>query len=130
MSHKKIPYYDLKKELQVIKDYNLLLLYVYRLVKKFPESETCLVNSIKEQLGHGLESIMLAKRVYKDEHLKKLEYLNKAQAHINTLLVLVRLSRKMNYINSKNYTAWSYYITTVDNHLTNWIRMLIKHEKD
>ncbi len=130
MKNKKNVHYDLKKELLIIQDYNNFLLYVYRLVRKFPVEERILVDSIKKHLSLGLENVMMAKNIYKDNYCDKLEHLNRAQAHLNVLLLLVRLSRKMNYITPKNYTAWSFQITKIDNQITNWIRYLIKSEKD
>jgi len=66
----------------------------------------------------GMENLVFAKRVEKDE--KKFYYLIKVETHLNIMKIFVRIAKKNKYINSRNYTAWSYKIAEIDNMLSKW----------
>ena len=53
---------------------------------------------------------------------KRLSYLNELDANLKIIKVLIRVSHKKKYINSKNYTAWSKKITNISNLNWGWIR--------
>lgn len=113
----KVPYYNKEEELLIIKRYQELILYVYQLMKKFPNTEIfSLTSDIKRNLFLGMENLVFAKRVEKDE--KKFYYLIKVETHLNIMKIFVRIAKKNKYINSRNYTAWSYKIAEIDNMLS------------
>ncbi len=115
----KVPYYNKEEELLIIKRYQELILYVYQLMKKFPNTEIfSLTSDIKRNLFLGMENLVFAKRVEKDE--KKFYYLIKVETHLNIMKIFVRIAKKNKYINSRNYTAWSYKIAEIDNMLSKW----------
>ncbi len=87
--HKK-NYYDKKEELIIIKQYQELMLYVYQIIKKFPDTEILsLVKDIKDNLFLGLENLIFAKK-YKNNSIK-LNYLLKVETHLNIMKVLKRI---------------------------------------
>ena len=115
-----VKYYEKNEELLIIKKYQELILYVYNLIKKFPNTEVFLLTSdIKKNLLLGLENLIFVKRV-RNNNLK-LNYLIKVEAYLNIMKIYVRMAIKNKYINRRNYTAWSYKITEIDNMLNKWI---------
>lgn len=114
-------YYDTKNELEIIKKYQELILYVYNLLKKYPDDEKMnLANDTKKSLIDGLEKLVSAKKTYYKGD--KLKYLMSAEAKLKTLKILVRIAVKNKFINKKNYTAWSYKIVEINDMLEKWIR--------
>lgn len=114
-------YYDKKNELEIIKKYQDLILYVYNLLKKYPLDEKMnLASDTKKTMVYGLEKLIFAKKSYVKE--EKVKYLLSVESSLNILNVLVRVAIKNKYINKKNYTAWSYKIVDISNMLEKWIR--------
>lgn len=114
-------YYSKKNELEIIKKYQDLIMYVYLLIKKYPENEKMnLTYDTKKILNEGLEMLVFAKRVYTKND--KLKYLFFADAKLNVLKILVRISKRSKFITAKNYTAWSYKIVEIDQILEKWIQ--------
>lgn len=114
-------YYDSKSELEIIKKYQSLIIYVYNLTTKYPINEGLnLVNDTKIVLHNGLEALIYAKSIYNKN--EKLMYLIKVQVKLDIMIILVRLAFKNKFINKRNYTAWSYKITEINDMLLKWIR--------
>lgn len=98
-----------------------LMYYSYNLLVKFPRSEKiALVGDIKNCLFVILRNIIY----YNNEN--SIVYLNNVLIEIKVLLVLIRISYKMRYINNKNYLAFSKKITVINNLCLG----LIKHENN
>ncbi|MDD3453682.1 MAG: four helix bundle protein [Bacilli bacterium] len=116
-------YYDKKSELEIIKKYQDLIIYVYNLTKKYPEKENLAVD-IKESINDGLKKLIYAKKVYLKKD--KLNYLFNVEANLNLLNIYIRISFKNKYITKKNYTAWSYKIFEIDDMLEKWVRFCQK----
>lgn len=118
---KKIIYYDSKSDLEIIKKYQDLIIYVYNLLKKYPSIEQFnLVNDTKSTLLSGLKSLVYVKNTY--GKTDKLKHLMDAHAKLSILMILVRIAIKSKYITKQNYTAWSYKIAEINDMLQKWIR--------
>lgn len=114
-------YYDSKSELEIIKRFQDLILYVYTLLKKYPENEILNLSSdTKKVLIDSLENLIYAKKTY--QKTEKLKYLIGAEVNLNVLSILVRIAVKNKYINKRNYTSWSFKISEMNNMLGKWMR--------
>ena len=104
----------------IIKKYDDLIKYTYDIVRKFPKNERfTLVSEIKDCLLKGFQLLLYAERQYSKS--TKIKYLTDLDVNLQVLKFYIRLSKKYNYINSKNYEAWSYKITIVCNMLGAWM---------
>ena len=79
-----------------------------------------LAQDIKNVTYAGLKDIIYAQKEF--DKKKRLSYLNELDANLKIVKVLIRVSHKKKYINSKNYTAWSKKITNISNLNGGWIR--------
>lgn len=123
--------YDVENELRVINDYQKFMLYVYDLLERFPKKETfSLIADIKSNMTSGLEALILAKNTHKSAMALKFKYLNRAEAHLNVLMVLVRISVKRKYLKARNYTAWSFKISQIDTQVNKWIVSLSRAQSN
>ncbi|MDD4035777.1 MAG: diversity-generating retroelement protein Avd [Bacilli bacterium] len=114
-----------QKELLIIKRYQELIIYVYNLLKKYPSSEKhTLASETKKCLFEGLELLLYAKKAYRKSI--KIKYLNGVDVKLNCLKVYIRIAKNNKYINSRNYQAWSYKITTISNMLGGWINQCLE----
>ena len=71
-----------------------------------------------------MKKIILAQKEY--NHSKRLTILNELDVDLKILKVLIRVSYKQKYINTKNYSAWSKKIFNIANLLGCWIKSCLK----
>ena len=108
------------EEMIIIKKYQEMMLYVYSLLKKYPNSEKfTLASETKKCMFEAFELLMWAKKQYSKN--AKVKYLNEVDIKLSCLKVYVRIAIKNKYINARNYRAWSYKITNISNMLGGWI---------
>jgi hypothetical protein len=104
----------------IIKKYQEMMLYVYNLLKKYPNSEKfALASETKKCLFEAFELLLWAKKQYSKN--TRLKYLSEVDIKLSCLKIYVRLAVKNEYINARNYRAWSYKITNISNMLGGWI---------
>ena len=105
----------------IYKQYVELIYYTLSILLKYPKSERfSLAQDIKNATYDGLKDIIYAQKEF--DKKKRLSYLNELDANLKIVKVLIRVSHKKKYINSKNYTAWSKKITNISNLNGGWIR--------
>lgn len=114
-----------KSNLQIYRNYAMLIAYTNDLVRKYPKSEKfALVQEIKQTLYQGLRSLMYAIKLY--DKKEKLTHLNEFDIQLSLLKIHARLSFKYKYISTQNYESWSKQITEICNMLGGWINSCIK----
>lgn len=107
-------------EMLIIRKYQEMMLYVYNLLKKYPNAEKfSLVSETKKSMFEAFELLLWANKQY--SKTARLKYLNEVDIKLSCLRVYVRIAVKNEYINSRNYRAWSYKITNICNMLGGWI---------
>lgn len=105
-------------ELTIYQKYIDLIYYTNKLIIKYPKSERYnLVNEIKNTTYLGIKIIIEAQKIKNKRNL----LLNELDINLKYLLVLIRVSYRNKYINIKNYRAWSYKITIINNLMIGWI---------
>ncbi|MDD3452671.1 MAG: diversity-generating retroelement protein Avd [Bacilli bacterium] len=113
------------EDLIIYKQYLILIYYTEMITEKFPKSQKLsLVTNIKNNTYDGMKKIILAYKYY--EKTDKLKSLNELDINLKMLKVLIRISYKRKYINSKNYEAWSKKINNIGNLLGGWIVSCLK----
>lgn len=106
-------------ELTIYQKYIDLIYYTNKLIIKYPKSERYnLVNEIKNVTYNGMKLIIESQK-YKN---KRNNILNELDTNLKYLSVLIRVSYKNKYINIKNYNAWSYKITVINNLMIGWMK--------
>lgn len=106
-------------ELTIYQKYIDLIYYTNKLIIKYPKNERYnLVNEIKNITYNGIKLIIEAQ---KDKN-NRIKILNKLDINLKYLIVLIRVSYKNKYISIKNYNAWSYKITIINNLMIGWIK--------
>ena len=58
--------------------------------------------------------------------IKRIIILNEIDVELKMLKVMIRVSYRKKYINSKNYSAWSKKIYNIGNLLGGWIKSCLK----
>ena len=112
-------------ELIIYKEYLTLIYYTEMITEKYPKCEKLsLVTTIKNDTYLGMEKVLLAYKYY--DVKDKLKCLNELDVGLKMLKVLIRVSHKRKYINSKNYEAWSKKINNIGNLLGGWINLCLK----
>ena len=107
--------------LVIYKQYVELIYYTLSILLKYPKSERfSLAQDIKNTTYDGLKDIIYAQKEF--DKKKRLAYLNELDASLKIIKVLIRVSHKKKYINSKNYTVWSKKLTNISNLNGGWIR--------
>ncbi len=107
-------------EMVIIKKYQDLILYVYSILKKYPNADKYALGSeTKRCLIEGFELLLYAEKSFAKN--TKIKYLNDADVKLSCLKIYVRIAKKNKYINARNYRAWSYKITNINNMLGGWI---------
>lgn len=102
-----------------------LLYYTYNITLKYPKIEKDgIVMDIKFNSIKALEELIIAQKMY--EVKQRLYHLDIVDSELKVIKVLIRISYKMKYITSKNYSAWSKKITSVNNLLNGWIKKCVK----
>ena len=113
------------ESLMIYKQYIELIYYTEKITIKYPKSEKLsLVTSIKNNTYEGMKKIILAQKEYNKG--KRIIILNELDTDLKMLKVLIRISYKNKYINSKNYAAWSKKIFNISNLLGAWINSCLK----
>ena len=109
------------EELRIYQNGVDLLYYTYKITLKYPKVEkSSLVKDLKYHTTKLIECIITAQKNY---HISnRLEYLDIADSELKLIKVLVRISYKFKYINSKNYGAWSRKLANIANPLNGWIK--------
>ena len=113
------------ESLMIYKQYIELIYYTEKITIKYPKSEKLsLVTSIKNNTYDGMKKIIQAQKEYTKS--KRIIILNELDCDLKMLKVLIRVSYKNKYINSKNYAAWSKKIYNISNLLGGWIKSCLK----
>ena len=116
------------ESLMIYKQYIELIYYTEKITIKYPKSEKLsLVTSIKNNTYEGMKKIILAQKEYNKG--KRIIILNELDTDLKMLKVLIRISYKNKYINSKNYAAWSKKIFNISNLLGAWINSCLKQSR-
>lgn len=111
--------------LMIYKQYIELIYYTEKITIKYPKNEKIsLVATIKNSTYLGMKKIIQAQKEY--NHGKRIIILNELDTELKMLKVLIRISYKSKYINSKNYAAWSKKIFNISNLLGAWIKSCLK----
>lgn len=113
------------ESLKIYEKYVDLIYYTYVILEKYPKCEKqSLVLDIKNKTFRGLECIVDAHKEF--NKTQRLIHLNKLDSSLKILKLLVRVSYKRKYINSRNYGSWSKKIADVSNLMGGWIRSCLK----
>ena len=111
--------------LMIYKQYIELIYYTEQITIKFPKNEkNSLVATIKNNTYTGMKKIIEAQKEY--TYSKRVIILNSLDTDLKMLKVLIRVSYKSKYINSKNYAAWTKKIFNISNLLGAWIKSCLK----
>ena len=71
-----------------------------------------------------MRKIILANKEF--NKIKRIIILNEIDVELKMLKVMIRVSYRKKYINSKNYSAWSKKIYNIGNLLGGWIKSCLK----
>ena len=106
--------------------YDNLVYYVYNIISKYPESKRLsIVTDIKNNLNEGMKPVILIFKSYNNQD--KLKYLNLLDVNIKLSCFYIRLSYRKKYINKRNYYAWSKKISDLNNLVSEYIKISLKH---
>lgn len=83
-----------------------------------------MVDEIKKIAYNGMRKIILANKEFNKN--KRIIILNEIDVELKMLKVMIRVSYRKKYINSKNYSAWSKKIYNIGNLLGGWIKSCLK----
>ena len=83
-----------------------------------------MVDEIKRITYNGMRKIILANKEFNKN--KRIIILNEIDVELKMLKVMIRVSYRKKYINSKNYSAWSKKIYNIGNLLGGWIKSCLK----
>lgn len=107
--------------LMIYKQYIELIYYTNMITNKFPKSEKqALVSTIKNVCYSGMRKIIMAQKEYNKS--KRIAILNELDSDLKMFKVLIRVSYKSKYINSKNCAAWCRKLFNISNLLGGWIK--------
>ena len=113
------------EDLIIYKEYMILLQYTEHIVIKYPKIErNVMVEDIRKRTYEGMAYIIYASKEM--DRNKRIKILNRLDGNLKILKVLIRISYKKKYINSKNYYAWSKKITNIGMLTGGWIRACVK----
>lgn len=111
--------------LMIYKQYLGMIYYTENITLKYPKSEKgAMVDEIKRITYNGMRKIILANKEFNKN--KRIIILNEIDVELKMLKVMIRVSYKKKYINSKNYNAWSKKIYNIGNLLGGWIKSCLK----
>ena len=111
--------------LMIYKQYLGMIYYTENITLKYPKSEKgAMVDEIKWITYNGMRKIILANKEFNKN--KRIIILNEIDVELKMLKVMIRVSYKKKYINSKNYSAWSKKIYNIGNLLGGWIKSCLK----
>ena len=113
------------ERLMIYKQYLGMIYYTENITLKYPKSEKgAMVDEIKRITYNGMRKIILANKEFNKN--KRIIILNEIDVELKMLKVMIRVSYKKKYINSKNYSAWSKKIYNIGNLLGGWIKSCLK----
>lgn len=111
--------------LMIYKQYLEMIYYTENITLKYPKSEKgAMVDEIKRITYNGMRMIILANKEFNKN--RRIVILNEIDVELKMLKVMIRVSYKKKYINSKNYSAWSKKIYNIGNLLGGWIKSCLK----
>lgn len=111
--------------LMIYKQYLEMIYYTENITLKYPKSEKgAMVDEIKRITYNGMRKIILANKEFNKN--KRIIILNEIDVELKMLKVMIRVSYRKKYINSKNYSAWSKKIYNIGNLLGGWIKSCLK----
>ena len=111
--------------LMIYKQYLGMIYYTEKITLKYPKSEKgAMVDEINRITYNGMRKIILANKEFNKN--KRIIILNEIDVELKMLKVMIRVSYKKKYINSKNYSAWSKKIYNIGNLLGGWIKSCLK----
>lgn len=111
--------------LMIYKQYLEMIYYTENITLKYPKSEKgAMVDEIKRITYNGMRKIILANKEF--NKIKRIIILNEIDVELKMLKVMIRVSYRKKYINSKNYSAWSKKIYNIGNLLGGWIKSCLK----
>lgn len=111
--------------LMIYKQYLEMIYYTENITLKYPKSEKgAMVDEIKKITYNGMRKIILANKEFNKN--KRIIILNEIDVELKMLKVMIRVSYRKKYINSKNYSAWSKKIYNIGNLLGGWIKSCLK----
>ena len=111
--------------LMIYKQYLGMIYYTENITLKYPKSEKrAMVDEIKRITYNGMRKIILANKEFNKN--KRIIILNEIDVELKMLKVMIRISYRKKYINSKNYSAWSKKIYNIGNLLGGWIKSCLK----
>ena len=111
--------------LMIYKQYLEMIYYTENITLKYPKSEKgAMVDEIKKNTYNGMRKIILANKEFNKN--KRIIILNEIDVELKMLKVMIRVSYRKKYINSKNYSAWSKKIYNIGNLLGGWIKSCLK----
>ena len=111
--------------LMIYKQYLEMIYYTENITLKYPKSEKgAMVDEIKKIAYNGMRKIILANKEFNKN--KRIIILNEIDVELKMLKVMIRVSYRKKYINSKNYSAWSKKIYNIGNLLGGWIKSCLK----
>ena len=87
-------------------------------------TENITLKQIKRITYNGMRMIILANKEFNKN--RRIVILNEIDVELKMLKVMIRVSYKKKYINSKNYSAWSKKIYNIGNLLGGWIKSCLK----
>lgn len=109
------------EDLKIYKQYVELIYYTFEIIEKYPKKERyALSNIIKNTTLEGMKLIIRAQKEFQKQ--RRVEVLHQLDVQLKYLKVLIRVSHKKKYINSRNYAAWSKKITNISNMMGAWIK--------
>lgn len=112
-------------ELMIYKQYLELIYYTEMITEKYPKIEKySLVSTIKNNTYSGMKMIIKAQKEYDNKN--RLKILSELDINLKMIKVLIRVSNRKKYINSKNYAAWSKKLTNIGILLGSWINSCVK----
>ena len=111
--------------LMIYKQYLGMIYYTENITLKYPKSEKgAMVKKKKKITYNGMRKIILANKEFNKN--KRIIILNEIDVELKMLKVMIRVSYRKKYINSKNYSAWSKKIYNIGNLLGGWIKSCLK----
>lgn len=111
--------------LMIYKQYLGMIYYTENITLKYLKSEKgAMVDEIKRITYNGMRKIILANKEFNKN--KRIIILNEIDVELKMLKVMIRVSYRKKYINSKNYSAWSKKIYNIGNLLGGWIKSCLK----
>lgn len=91
-----------EEEMIIIRKYQEMMLYVYSLLKKYPNAEKfTLASETKKCMFEAFELLLWAKKQYSKN--TRLKYLSEVDIKLLCLRIYIRIAIKNKYINSRNY---------------------------